>query len=151
MKICRTCKIEKSLDEFAKNKTKQDGYHISCKSCKNRQQRKWYNLHREEQVVRVVARNLKYKASNWDKIVSFLLQNPCVDCKESDPLVLEFDHVRGVKTTEVSTLIGNDHKWETIKAEIDKCDVRCRNCHIRKTAKDFNYGKYKALLRINGL
>jgi hypothetical protein len=28
-----------------------------------------------------------------------------------------------------------------VKNEIEKCDVRCANCHRRKTAKDFNWYK----------
>lgn len=151
MKICQSCKQGKEFKFFSKNVSKYDGYHTSCKECKNEQQKKWYHKHQAEQVTRVRERTLKYRAANWDKLVEYLLEHPCVDCEENDPIVLEFDHVRGIKTTAVSSLICNDHKWDTIKKEIDKCEIRCRNCHIRKTAKDFNYGKYKALLRINGL
>ena len=66
--------------------------------------------------------------------------NPCVDCNEADPIVLEFDHRDDVeKIAEVGKLVANGYKWETIKEEIDKCDVRCANCHRRRTAKQFNW------------
>ncbi|MBI5138268.1 MAG: hypothetical protein HZA95_00515 [Candidatus Vogelbacteria bacterium] len=56
--------------------------------------------------------------------------------------MLEFDH-RGdvLKIKAVSTLIGVRSSIEKVKAEIDKCDVRCANCHRRKTAKDFGWQK----------
>jgi len=34
MKTCNTCKIEKELSEFNKDKSKNDGLHTQCKSCK---------------------------------------------------------------------------------------------------------------------
>lgn len=34
MKTCLTCKIEKSLENFGKDKTKRDGLHTQCKYCK---------------------------------------------------------------------------------------------------------------------
>jgi hypothetical protein len=58
-----------------------------------------------------------------------------VDCGESDPIVLEFDHVRGVKRGEISRL-KTMVSLETLAEEIAKCDVRCANCHRRKTHRD---------------
>ena len=46
--------------------------------------------------------------------------------------MLEFDHVRGVKSRSVTQLA----QWaaeSTIRSETDKCVVRCCNCHRRKT------------------
>ena len=57
----------------------------------------------------------------------------CVDCGESDPIVLEFDHVRGKKVKNIADMVNNSYSIETIKNEIRKCDVRCANCHRRKT------------------
>jgi nitrate/TMAO reductase-like tetraheme cytochrome c subunit len=37
MKLCKTCRIEKSLFSFYKNKTYKDGYTSKCKQCHNRQ------------------------------------------------------------------------------------------------------------------
>lgn len=57
----------------------------------------------------------------------------CVDCGEKDLRVLDFDHVRGVKRAVVSMLINRRSSVRRIYEEIDKCDVRCANCHRRTT------------------
>lgn len=73
-----------------------------------------------------------------DHIYKHLLDNPCVDCGEADPIVLEFDHRDGV---EKSFNIGeSNHKSISLSrviAEIAKCDVRCSNCHRRRTYIQF--------------
>lgn len=66
-------------------------------------------------------------------LIFFLKTNPCVDCKESDIVVLEFDHVRGVKLANVSDLVNRACSLKKIKEEIDKCEVRCANRNRRKT------------------
>jgi hypothetical protein len=63
------------------------------------------------------------------------LAHGCVDCGEKDLQVLDFDHVRGVKTKHVSRLIYRAVSFQALYAEIDKCEVRCANCHRRVTAR----------------
>jgi hypothetical protein len=44
MKKCPTCKIEKSLDQFNKNKTRKDGLSRECKFCVNEYGKKHYHI-----------------------------------------------------------------------------------------------------------
>ena len=68
----------------------------------------------------------------WD----YLSTHPCVDCGECNPVVLEFDHVKGIKVASISSLVAMGHSIPTIQKEIEKCEVRCANCHRRKTASE---------------
>jgi hypothetical protein len=77
---------------------------------------------------------------NRDKLLEYLLSHPCVDCGESDPIVLEFDHINGNKIANVSS-IKNTKNWDQVLAEIAKCEVRCANCHRRRTASQFLWWK----------
>lgn len=54
----------------------------------------------------------------------------CIDCGYAvHPNALDFDHVRGEKSYAVSRLLKDGASWERIWTELDKCDVRCANCH----------------------
>jgi hypothetical protein len=57
-----------------------------------------------------------------------------VDCGETDPVVLEFDHVRD-KLKDIGYMVTVGFSWSAIQLEIEKCEVRCANCHRRKTAR----------------
>lgn len=90
----------------------------------------------------------KTKIRNREYLWNYLKNNSCVDCGEDDPIVLQFDHVRGIKKFNVSQSVRDKKSIETIDKEISKCEVRCANCHTRKTAKDFKYYAKQLLVRV---
>jgi hypothetical protein len=77
-----------------------------------------------------------YTVRNRKIVLAHLAKNPCVDCGERDIIVLDFDHVRGEKYFAISRLIVGGTSVATLQREMDKCVVRCANCHRRKTAME---------------
>lgn len=64
----------------------------------------------------------------------YLSTHPCVDCGQSDVNVLEFDHTANNKSRRgVSGLIQDGGSIRLVQKEMDKCEVRCCNCHRRMT------------------
>lgn len=59
------------------------------------------------------------------------MTHPCVDCGNSDPDALTFDHIRGVKKTTIANMVNLGYSIESIQAKIDKCEVRCWTCHMK--------------------
>jgi L-lysine 2,3-aminomutase len=54
--------------------------------------------------------------------------------------VLEFDHRDlATKRLAIAQMIERRYSWQTIIVEIGKCDVRCANCHRRKTSRQFGH------------
>lgn len=84
------------------------------------------------------------RQQNRIKLFDYLITHPCVDCGETNPVVLDFDHRN---PTEKEFGIGGAgllfRSWQKVFVEIEKCDVRCANCHRIKTAKEQSW--YKAL------
>ena len=81
-----------------------------------------------------------------DFLLAYLRSHPCVDCGETDIVVLEFDHVRGEKVNNIGNLLWKG-LYELFVIEVLKCDVRCANCHKRKTAKEQGWWKLKCTPR----
>jgi hypothetical protein len=69
---------------------------------------------------------------NFLFLLEYLRATPCVDCGERDPVVLDFDHV-GVKRRGVVQLAGQECSIANLEREIAECEVRCANCHRRRT------------------
>jgi len=63
----------------------------------------------------------------------YLTNHPCVDCGETDIVVLEFDHINDDKVMSVSDLMKRTYSLQRILQEIEKCEVVCANDHRRRT------------------
>ena len=84
----------------------------------------------------------KLRARMW--VWAYLLEHPCVDCGENDIRVLEFDHRNPAeKTAAISRMVADRFSVDRIKVEVEKCDVRCANCH-RRRSKDEGHGSFRS-------
>lgn len=70
---------------------------VACKECTRKSIREHYIKNRSYYLVKVGKRNKEIRISNKKFLHSFLTTHPCVDCGESDPIVLEFDHFEDKK------------------------------------------------------
>jgi hypothetical protein len=82
----------------------------------------------------------RHRTKIREALLSFLSTKQCIDCGETDPIVLEFDHKEPeTKTRNVARFLSGHFSWESVSREIEKCDVRCANCHRRKTYRQYNH------------
>jgi hypothetical protein len=132
VKICPRCQERKALDEFYRKKDRLAGSY--CKPCQHAYVREHYAKTSAVYNARRYALHLTYTERNRRLVLDHLANHPCIDCGERDIVVLDFDHVRGVKLDAVSRMIFGGTSERRLRAEIDKCVVRCANCHRRKTA-----------------
>lgn len=148
MKRCCCCNQLKPLRWFSK---KSGGYYqCYCKKCASALYRARYRRNKKKYVDRTEAWRRQRRAETRNKLLAYFEKHPCVDCGEKDPIVLDFDHVRGTKSCNVSTLVYKAVVWDAVLAEIEKCEVRCANCHRRKTAKELGYWICPVTERVNG-
>ena len=141
MKTCPACKQTKPTPEFGKNRARRDGLQIYCRPCTKEVQHRWYVKHKEGHSEYVKRRRAEAADEKAELIVEYLKSHCCVDCGEADPVVLEFDHVKGPKRFTIGSCLAPGYSWTAIQREIRKCEVRCANCHRRKTARQFGYRK----------
>lgn len=135
------------LTDFNRRAKAPDGLQARCRACS----RVWYEQNRAAHIANVYRRNVAYRAVLAEKIHSYLAVHPCVDCGELDIRCLQFDHRdRATKTAGISQLVGDARSWELILVEIAKCDVRCANCHSRKTAAEINSWRHRVFLTSAG-
>lgn len=138
MKKCSKCKIEKETSEFNKKSRNRDGLQSQCKDCYKEVHKKHYEKRTQYYKDKAAKTNILYRIRNLEYTLNYLAKHRCVDCGEVDPTILEFDH-RGDKSYDVSAM--STLSLSKLNSEIAKCDVRCANCHRRKTASQFGYYK----------
>ena len=111
-----------------------------CVECFRAYRREHYRQNRQAYVERNVAL-FRARRLEWQRrLCAYLRDHPCADCGEADPIVLEFDHRDpATKTHTLNWLVRRGHAWPTVLEELAKCDVRCANCHRRRTAVQFNW------------
>jgi len=130
-KRCGRCGQTKPRGAFHRNASRRDGLQSVCKECRRALDRE---RRRGPPATRPRARRARLE-ENREYVLAYLLAHPCVDCGERDPVVLEFDHVRGPTDRDISRLAWLGVKPERLFAEVAKCEVRCVNCHRVATAE----------------
>lgn len=155
MKTCSKCETLLPLESFDKKgwEAGKQRYRSECKDCKakldKKSKSKVPDVVRKERSKRTYEWRQNRIASLIDYVHKYLSENPCVDCGEEDMLYLEFDHVRGTKVNSVSTMVQRCFPIETIKEEIEKCEVRCVKCHRLVTAIRGNWASLNSPYRLN--
>ena len=128
MKQCSRCKETKPLDKFGKEAKSKDGLQYHCKVCKA----ELHILNHEARMVSIRASKQRRVDAGRNYVVEWFKTHPCVDCGETDIRVLEFDHL-GNKVDGVAKMVREGQTLKRIKQEIEKCEVRCKNDHARKS------------------
>jgi hypothetical protein len=131
MKYCNGCC--RDLDElmYSTDRSRSDDLQSRCKDCCNAYRKKHYTKNKAKAISYVIARVI----ANKKRLYGYLMDHPCVQCGESDPIVLEFDHINPDEKEASIHWAITKWKWERVLAEIAKCQVLCANCHKRRIAK----------------
>jgi len=107
-KRCAKCEEEKSMDCFYKRAKSKDGRDSWCKECYKKE---WLKLHHKRKECA-----LEYKGGR------------CVRCGYNKcHAALDFHHIHpNEKDFEICGFKGD---VETLKKELGKCEILCKNCH----------------------
>ena len=152
VKKCYKCKKNVPVTDFNKNKARKDSLQTECITCQRQTSKQYYSSNKKR-CIEVISINKRRRAlENYIEIITKYLNVPCTDCKMVyHPASMVFDHKVGsvkniYRNQGVNYLIRDGYSKKSVKEEIDKCDVRCQNCHYLKTSKDYKYWKEIAFL-----
>lgn len=133
-KICTCCGEERDEENDFRWEYKSRGIRMKrCKYCQSELSRFHYQNNKQAYKARSSARKAQILIENKPRLYAYLTSHPCIDCGQVDIRLLEFDHVYGQKSGEISDLLRQGFSWATIETEIAKCEIRCANCHRIKT------------------
>ena len=149
IRVCRVCAKTKPLTEFPFRSLKRQTRQWICLLCQRAYTNEWYTRNRKRQIARARIRRDHHGAELRSWVRAYLSDHPCVDCGETNVDLLDFDHLRD-KQANVSTLTHVAVSWDVLKQEIAKCEVRCANCHRRKTTRAIGSYRVRWLLQRPG-
>lgn len=143
-RVCARCRSEKTVEAFPIKDRARGTLSSYCRPCRREYGREHYQRNKPAYLSRTRTRNNDLRSRHRAFVREYLSTHPCVDCGIDDLMVLEFDHRDPrAKSEDVGRLIHSGTLAE-IEAEVAKCDVRCGNCHRRKTLLQFP--SYRALM-----
>jgi hypothetical protein len=136
MQICTQCKLKKEMSEFNfRNKAKCKKAE-RCKLCSREAVKKSYRKligEKKSQYIRnknIEAKNRRKKYTQ--EIMNFKQKRGCIDCGMNNPICLDADHISNKKFN-VSDMVKRLYGLDRIFKELEKCEIRCANCHRIKT------------------
>lgn len=142
-KICNGCGGDpQPIVNFNWRNKAKGQRHRYCQSCQKKYQAGWYQRHKETHLANNKRNKTVARENLRERICEYLKVHPCVDCGEKDIVVLQFDHMKD-KAFAIAVMIDRLYSWARVLEEIEKCQVRCANCHIRRTTSQRNWYKQR--------
>ena len=136
------CRRYKPSGEFSFSDRARGMLNSNCRVCHAAYRRAHYLAHKSDYIDRAIVQTKGRRQQNRREVLAYLATHPCVDCGNGNTVVLEFDHRDPAdKLWNVGWMIAR-MRWQRVRAEIEKCDVRCVNCHRRRTASEFSWSKF---------
>ncbi len=129
-RTCTKCGEEKDIEQFGWS-IRGVKRHSRCNKCRNEERSEYYKRHKEHELEYKYDRQARKREEARRYVFDYLRNHPCVDCGESDPMVLTFDHVIGNKKMDISQMVNQGYSLGVLQEEIAKCEIRCANCHMR--------------------
>ncbi len=142
-KTCNKCEGEQDISQFNWRNKKKGTFCSNCKTCQKEYSHQHYLSNKNNYKQRANIRNRHNRKVVAKYVYEYLTQHPCLDCGEENIIVLQFDHVRRTKRKTIATMIKHSYSIKTIQTEIDKCEIRCSNCHIIRHAKENGNTRYE--------
>jgi hypothetical protein len=139
---CYRCGELKPVDEFSWRRRRNGQRDSFCRPCRSEYHREHYRANRQRYIDQARAHKQQLALERTRYLIEYFKSHPCVDCGEDDPVVLEFDHL-GEKSFDIGQALPY-RNWESLLAEMEKCEVVCASCHRRRTAR--RRGALRAIL-----
>ena len=128
-KQCSTCKQKLPIADYYRNRSSPDGRRSNCIACSRVSKGRWYYEHKGQ--------TQSARRDRREKVKQFVRSKKLVPCTDCDLMyhhtMMEFDHVRGIKSRTISEMVIASTSLANIQAEIDKCDLVCVLCHRART------------------
>lgn len=97
---------------------------------------KWRKNNPEQHKNNVHSRRLNIITQIWN----YKQERGCAQCPEKDPRCLDFHHRDpSTKSFNISSGLSNKLSLETLMKEIEKCDLLCRNCHVKTYKRVYEF------------
>ena len=143
MKICSKCNKRKPETEFAIKNSARGTRSGICKSCHRLYAKDNYAKNTARYIAKARKNDAAYIERFTVSVIKYLRLHPCIDCGETDIEVLEFDHIEMIGSAGRRINEFRTHSMSRLIAEFDKCEVRCSNCHTRRTRKQMGWHRIK--------
>ena len=88
------CGEMKPLEDFAWRRKAKGQRHNYCRPCHSANHREHYLANKQRYIDQAALSKKKVRLEQTMRLLEYFKEHPCADCGQTDPVVLEFDHLR---------------------------------------------------------
>jgi hypothetical protein len=97
VRTCSRCKNEKPDEDFAWHRRERQQRQPYCRACQAEYKQQHYRANKQRYIDAAGRRRKAQLEERFIFLMAYFRDHPCADCGETDPIVLEFDHLRDKK------------------------------------------------------